>query len=85
MLQFSLTKKILIWVVVVLGFLFAMPNGFYNRVESVNDARMQLENGNDTPEIISQASNWPSFFAKYFGEFRFRFTWWSTFTCKSAR
>jgi len=47
--------------VVVLGFLFAMPNGFYNRVESVNDARMQLENGNDTPEIISQASNWPSF------------------------
>ena len=61
MLQFSLSKKILIWVVVVLGFLFAMPNGFYNRVESVNDARMQLENGNDTPEIISQASNWPSF------------------------
>ena len=61
MLQFSLTKKILIWVVVVLGFLFAMPNGFYNRVESVNDARMQLENGNDTPEIISQASNWPSY------------------------
>ena len=61
MLLFSLTKKILIWVVVVLGFLFAMPNGFYNRVESVNDARMQLENGNDTPEIISQASNWPSF------------------------
>ncbi|MDC0334805.1 protein translocase subunit SecD [Amylibacter sp.] len=61
MLQFSLTKKILIWVVVVLGFLFAIPNGFYNRVESVNDARMQLENGNDTPEIISQASNWPSF------------------------
>ncbi|MDC1349191.1 protein translocase subunit SecD [Amylibacter sp.] len=61
MLQFSLTKKILIWVVVVLGFFFAMPNGFYNRVESVNDARMQLENGNDTPEIISQASNWPSF------------------------
>lgn len=61
MLQFSLTKKIIIWVVVVLGFLFAMPNGFYNRVESVNDARMQLENGNDTPEIISQASNWPSF------------------------
>ncbi|MDA9780290.1 protein translocase subunit SecD [Amylibacter sp.] len=61
MLQFSLTKKILIWVLVVLGFLFAMPNGFYNRVESVNDARMQLENGNDTPEIISQASNWPSF------------------------
>jgi len=61
MLQFSLTKKILIWVVVVLGFLFAMPNGFYNRVESVNDARIQLENGNKTPSVITAAKNWPSF------------------------
>ena len=61
MLQFSLTKKILIWVVVVLGFLFAMPNGFYNRVESVNDARVQLENGNTTPGVITAAKNWPSF------------------------
>jgi preprotein translocase subunit SecD len=61
MLQFSLTKKILIWVVVVLGFLFAMPNGFYNRVESVNDARIQLENGNRTPSVITAAKNWPSF------------------------
>lgn len=61
MLQFSLTKKILIWVVVVLGFLFAMPNGFYNRVESVNDARIQLENGNRTPNVITAAKNWPSF------------------------
>ena len=61
MLQFSLTKKILIWVVVVLGFLFAMPNGFYNRVESVNYARIQLENGNRTPSVITAAKNWPSF------------------------
>ena len=61
MLQFSLTKKILIWVVVVLGFLFAMPNGFYNRVESVNDARVQLENGNTTPGVITAAKDWPSF------------------------
>jgi preprotein translocase subunit SecD len=61
MLQFSLTKKILIWVVVAVGFLFAMPNGFYSRVESVNDARMQLENGYINPEIVKTASNWPSF------------------------
>jgi len=61
MLQFSLTKKILIWVVVAVGFLFAMPNGFYSRVESVNDARMQLENGYTNPEIVKKASNWPSF------------------------
>ncbi|MDA9329443.1 protein translocase subunit SecD [Amylibacter sp.] len=61
MLQFSLTKKILIWVVVAVGFLFAMPNGFYSRVESVNDARMLLENGYTNPEIVKTASNWPSF------------------------
>ena len=61
MLQFSLTKKILIWAVVAVGFLFAMPNGFYSRVESVNDARMQLENGYTNPEIVKTASNWPSF------------------------
>lgn len=61
MLQFSLTKKILIWVVVAVGFLFAMPNGFYSRVEGVNDARMQLENGYTNPEIVKTASNWPSF------------------------
>ena len=61
MLQFSLTKKILIWVVVAVGFLFAMPNGFYSCVESVNDARMQLENGYTNPEIVKTASNWPSF------------------------
>ena len=61
MLQFSLTKKILIWVVVGVGFLFAMPNGFYSRVESVNDARMQLEHGYTNPEIVKTASNWPSF------------------------
>ena len=61
MLQFSLTKKILIWVVVAVGFLFAMPNGFYSRVESVNDARMQLENGYTNPEIVKTASNWQSF------------------------
>ena len=61
MLQFSLTKKILIWVVVAVGFLFAIPNGFYSRVESVNDARMQLENGYTNLEIVKTASNWPSF------------------------
>ena len=61
MLQFSLTKKVLIWGVVALGFFFAMPNGFYSRVEAVNDARVQIENGNITPELMRTASNWPSF------------------------
>lgn len=61
MLQFSLTKKILIWGVIALGFLFAMPNGFYNRVEAVNDARAQIANGDSSPELIEAAADWPSF------------------------
>jgi preprotein translocase subunit SecD len=61
MLQFSLTKKILIWGVVALGFLFAMPNGFYNRVEAVNDARLKIADGNSAPKVAEAATNWPSF------------------------
>ena len=64
MLQFSLTKKVLIWGVVALGFFFAMPNGFYSRVEAVNDAHIQIENGNITPELMDAASDWPSFLSR---------------------
>jgi len=61
MLQFSLTKKILIWGIVVLGFLFAMPNGFYSRVEAVNDARAQIADMGSTAELETAAADWPSF------------------------
>ena len=61
MLQFSLTKKIMIWSVVVLGFLFAMPNGFYSRVEAVNDAKMAIVDGDSSADTAAAAANWPSF------------------------
>ncbi|EAQ01605.1 protein-export membrane protein SecD [Pseudooceanicola batsensis HTCC2597] len=38
MLQIELWKRILIWGTVALGLLLALPNAFYNRVESYNDA-----------------------------------------------
>ena len=38
MLQIELWKRILIWAVVAAGILMALPNAFYSRVESYNDA-----------------------------------------------
>jgi preprotein translocase subunit SecD len=62
MLQFSLTKKILIWGVCVLGIAFATPNLFYSQVEQSNDARATIEaTGVATPELQAAASEWPSF------------------------
>ncbi|GLQ34736.1 protein translocase subunit SecD [Amylibacter marinus] len=61
MLQFSLSKKLLIWGVVLLGFLFALPNGFYSRVEQVNDARAAIEAGQSSEELTVKAADWPSF------------------------
>ena len=61
MLQFSLTKKIMIWGVVALGFLFAMPNGFYSRVEAVNDAKMAIVDGDSSADTAVAATNWPSY------------------------
>ena len=38
MLQIDLWKRILIWAVVACGLLLALPNAFYSKVESYNDA-----------------------------------------------
>ena len=52
MLQIPLWKRIVIWGVVVIGLLFAMPNAFYTRVETHNDAVAVLEAGSqETPEL----------------------------------
>ena len=61
MLQFSLTKKIVIFGICLLGLFFAMPNGFYSRVETSNDASLAIEQGVNTPENQEAAANWPSF------------------------
>ena len=61
MLHIDGWKRILIWITLVFGVLFAMPNGFYSRVEGHNDAVKAIEAGFDTPENAAQAAQWPSF------------------------
>ena len=62
MLHISLWKRILIWAVCALGLLFALPNGFYTRVENYNDASQAIEKGLPvTEEMRSAASGWPDF------------------------
>ena len=45
MLQIALWKRVLIWSVCALGLLMAVPNGFYTRVETHNDAVASIEAG----------------------------------------
>ncbi len=69
MLKIEPWKRIAIWLVVVAGVLFAMPNGFYGTVERSNDAEAlierqlttdELEAQGLTPEgLIAQAGEWP--------------------------
>ena len=51
MLQIETWQRVLIWLTVVVGLLFALPNGFYGHVERYNDATAAGE----------QATGWPSF------------------------
>ncbi len=61
MLQFSFTKKLLIWVVCVVGVLMAVPNGFYTTVEQSNDAKAALIAGEPaTDALTAQAESWPA-------------------------
>lgn len=60
MLQFPLWKRVLIWVLVGLGFVYAMPNLFYGRVETHNDAvTLIARTGAETPELAAQKAQWP--------------------------
>ncbi len=61
MLYTPLWKKILIWAVVALGILFAIPNLFYGRVEARNDAADAAEKaGFVTTEQQAAMDEWPS-------------------------
>ena len=60
MLQIDLWKRVLIWATCALGLILAMPNGFYTRVETHNDAVQAIELGEDTPEHQELAGVWPS-------------------------
>ena len=57
MLQIDLWKRVVIWGLVVLGLLFAMPNLFYGTVERHNDAVAAAEATGSEPD----ATGWPGF------------------------
>ncbi len=58
MLQIELWKRVLIWGLCAFGLLFAIPNGFYSRVEAFNDTLKDIELGKPAG---AEAQNWPSF------------------------
>lgn len=59
MLQIDLWKRIVIWSLVALGLFLALPNAFYTRVETHNDAVAAIEAGADTPSLREKAALWP--------------------------
>ena len=60
MLQIPTWKRVLILGIVLVGLLYAMPNLFYQRVETHNDAITAAERaGFETPEQAAARSLWP--------------------------
>ncbi|MEM8774844.1 MAG: protein translocase subunit SecD [Pseudomonadota bacterium] len=60
MLQIGLWKRVLIWGLVALGLLLAMPNGFYSTVEAHNDAIAAQERGETVENFEKKVAGWPS-------------------------
>ena len=56
MLQIEIWKRILIYGLVLTGLLSALPNAFYSRVESYNDANLAIENGKN-PNLFKDEQN----------------------------
>ncbi len=61
MLQITLWQRLMIFGLVALGLLFALPNGFYDRVESYNDARAAVEAGQSPDSLSAELAAWPGF------------------------
>ena len=61
MLQIDTWKRVVIWAVCAFGILLALPNGFYGRVETANDARAAIEAGATAEGLQEQADMWPAF------------------------
>ena len=51
----------LIYGLVIAGLLFALPNAFYSRVESFNDASLAIENGQDPTLFKDEKNLWFEF------------------------
>ncbi len=62
MINISPFRQAVIWGVVALGLLLALPNLSYTRVERHNDAVAALETGTPVTErLLSDAAGWPGF------------------------
>lgn len=59
MLQIPLWKRVVIWGACALGLFLAMPNAFYTRVESHNDAVKAIEATGPTPDLLAAEAQWP--------------------------
>lgn len=60
MIQIDLWKRVLIALTCAAGLLLAMPNAFYSRVETHNDAAVAIDNGIRTAETEADLALWPS-------------------------
>ncbi len=61
MLNISFPKQLMIWLTVIVGLAVAMPNAFYTRVETHNDAVAIIESGQSDAALEADAALWPSF------------------------
>ncbi|KQI72753.1 preprotein translocase subunit SecD [Loktanella sp. 5RATIMAR09] len=61
MINISFPKQLMIWITVVIGLMFALPNGFYGRVETHNDAMAVINTGITNDALAADAAQWPSF------------------------
>ena len=52
MLQIALWKRFIIWILCVGGLLLALPNAFYSRVETFNDAKLLNETSDKWPSFL---------------------------------
>jgi len=59
MLQIALWKRVIILGLCALGLMLALPNAFYDRVETHNDAVAEIEAQGATPERLAAVENWP--------------------------
>ncbi len=59
MLQIQSWKRVVIWGLVAIGLIFAMPNAFYSRVERHNDAVAAIALSGKTPELAAARDGWP--------------------------
>jgi preprotein translocase subunit SecD len=59
MLQIDLWKRLVILGIVALGLLLALPNGFYDRVETHNNAAAAVERGANPSELQEELALWP--------------------------